>query len=130
MFIVPSIDDGQESLLCSLSGQWSCWWNFWLSRLSIGRETRANDSTGEGQDVLGSLTTNVVREELLKHRPTYLSLLVRLQPKRLDAIDHRSDLEIIRQDDSDELTGKDSFDIYRFLIHVFFPHLFRRTGVR
>ena len=93
MFIAPSVDDGDELFLCLLS----CW----LRYLSSRKEAYVKDSMGEGQYVLRSLKTIVVRREQLKNRSTYFSLLVDLQSKRLDAIDHEGNLKTMRQGDSD-----------------------------
>ena len=124
MFIVPSIYDGEELSLCLLGHRWSCWLHCWLCRLLLWRKARVDDSTGEGQYILRLLKIIVMRGEQLKHRSNYLSLLVHLQPKRLDAIDHGGKLKTKRSNDSNYFTRIHSWDTYQFLLHVFFLHLF------
>ena len=97
MSIVCSVDDGYEVLVC----------------LSSRREDYVNDSTGKGQYVLRSLKTTVVRREQSKHWSTYLSLLIDLQPKSIDAIDHCwGHLKTMRQKNLDSFTGMYSCDAY------------------
>ena len=85
MPIIPSVDDGDELLLC--------FFNCFLSQSVV----HIDDSAGDGQYVLRSWKTMVVRGEQLKHESTYLSPLGDVQRKRLDAIEHGGNVKTMRQ---------------------------------